>query len=219
MGLIEWIGKRVKRKEKKKQKSERTKTVTKSESLGLEGEKVYSPSIEHPLLTIQDRIARLEEIYRSLNEKIEHKVATREDVEKVRVIVENNSIKEDAILGRVKDLKGELARLEEKKRELTRKVDVSTEELTQNLRELKSVEESIDLLETDKKVLDALKERDSSTIELSESLGYTRQYLWGRLKHLQTAGLVESKKVGRQTKYSVTDNNATEEPENQPKNV
>jgi len=55
-----------------------------------------------------------------------------------------------------------------------------------------------------KQLLDTLRKNPSSTIELTTKLGFTRQYIWERLKTLQTAGLVTKVKKGRQTKYSVS---------------
>lgn len=206
MGLIDWF-KGIKKSEKKSElkksfeKSERTLTIQKSEDLNPPPE-IYSPTVEHPLLTIQDRISKLEEIYRSMNEKIDKKLATKEDSESIRLLVGQNLDKSEQIMGNLDNLDKKLVLLEGTKGELTRKIDTSTYELTQDLGKLQQVERSIKLLEADKRILEALGRDELSTIELSAKVGYTRQYLWGRLKQMQDDGLVTSFKTGRQTKYT-----------------
>jgi len=136
-----------------------------------------------------------------ISEKIDKKVATREDTDELKVLVGQTLDKSNDIIGNITNLDRKLALLDGKKEELTRKIDTSTYELTQDLSNLQNVERSIKLLEADKKILEVLGDKELSTIELSEKLSYTRQYLWGRLKQMQADGLVTSFKSGRQTKY------------------
>lgn len=159
-----------------------------------------TPPVEHPLLTIQDKVSRLEEIYRHLDEKVEL-LATKEDAAEIKEMVSEGLVRGDDLIGMVSGIEERIRSLQEQKRELTHKIDASTMELTQNIGEVNRVERELELLRIDKKIVDSLKDEEMSTIELSKRLGYTRQHLWGRLKQLQEEGLVKSFKVGRQTKY------------------
>lgn len=231
MGLLDFFRKKEKEKSENKkkksdfrkamedQKSERTVSIQKSESLNIPKEEIYSPTFEHPLLTMQDKLVRIEELYRSLNERVEKQLATKEDVrvlaskEDVRVLANKEDLKDieekisesleksESIIGGLDNLERKIGLLEQKKQDLSERIDSTTYELTKDLGELEEVEKTINLLEADKKILDILKSKKLSTIELSEELGYTRQYLWGRLKRMQDQDLVESFKEGRQTKY------------------
>jgi uncharacterized membrane protein len=212
MGLFDWFKKDKKERSglrkafEEKRESERTVTIQKSESLPAM-EHVYTPTVEHPLLSIQDKMTKLEEIYRSLNEKVDKKLATKEDVTEMRGMLSESLEKSESIMGGINDLDKKIVLFEGRKSELTRKIDTSNYELTQDLGELKQVERTLKLLEADKKVLGVLDSGELSTIELSEKVGYSRQYLWGRLKQMENNGLVKSFKTGRQTKYALTEKN------------
>jgi len=202
MGLLDWF-RRI-----KKGRVETIEKIGKSESSGLNSksessqESMLVPPVEHPLLTIQDKISKLEEIYRRLDEKVDQ-LATREDAEEIKDMLSESLERGGDLAAVVSRIEERVEFLQEQKRELTRKIDVSTVELTQNLERLSRVEKELELLKIDQDILNSLKEQEMSTIELSKKLGYTRQHLWGRLKRLQEAGIVESFKEGRQTKYRV----------------
>lgn len=166
--------------------------------------KVYSPAVEHPLLTIQDRISKLEDIYRSLDDKlviIDGKVATKQDVEGIKAMVHDDLVKGDMVLKGIDGLEERLDGLRKVRAELTRQVDETTRQLTRKAETLDKVDGEIELLECDQRIMDALKSSDKSTIELAKELALTRQYIWGRLKELQALGYVELIKRGRKTKY------------------
>ena len=219
MGLREWLKKKFgKRKSEKselrkafekKRKSERTVTLRKSESLPMPEQVVYSPAVEHPLLTIQDKISRLEEIYKGLSERIERRVATKEDVKEVKELIKEGLEKEENILVGINKLDDRMEQLERKKRELTQKVSTKSQELAEDVKQLEKVERELLLLETDKKILETLSREPLSTIELSEKLGYTRQYLWSRLKEMEKHGLIKKRREGRKTKYFLDENTST----------
>ena len=174
------------------------------ENMLSEEPKVYSPAVEHPLLTIQDRISKLEDIYRSLNDKlavIDGKVATKTDVGEIKALVHDDLLKGDMVLMGIDRLGDRLESLRKVRNELTRQVDETTRQLTRKEELLESVGSEIELLECDQNILNALKTADKSTIELAKELSLTRQYIWGRLRELQLLGYVSSVKKGRKTKY------------------
>lgn len=200
MGLLDWFRRirkgRVETVEEPKGRESYGPNV-KSESLQ---DSMLVPPMEHPLLTIQDKISKLEEIYRRLDEKVE-RLATKEDADEIKDMLSESLERGGDLAAVVSRIEERVEFLQEQKRELTRKIDMSTTELTQNLDRLGRVERELELLKIDRDILESLREREMSTIELSQKLGYTRQHLWGRLKRLQKNGMVECFKEGRQTKY------------------
>ncbi|MCD6523023.1 MAG: winged helix-turn-helix transcriptional regulator [Candidatus Diapherotrites archaeon] len=226
MGFLSWLLKKKRSEEKKneeeplKHRKEEEIQVNKKkelisgikeqtialESLNAPEQRVYSPAVEHPLLTIQDRISKLEELYRSINEKLDvigEDMAKKHDLEDIKALINEDIVKEDRILSGIVDINDRIRELEERKAELTRQIDNTTRQLTQDITELTHVEQTIELLEADKKILDALAKEELSTLELVDRVGYTRQYIWERLKALQEAGYVRSIKKGRRTKYQI----------------
>lgn len=222
MGLLDFLKKKRKAKPPENDESELKKALSEKYeqedgerktlmlgNMSIEEPKVYSPTVEHPLLTIQDRLARIEETYRALNERIiiiDGKVATKQDIDDLKAMVHEDLSQGDRILGEITDLGGRLTGLRKTKEELTRQVDESTRKVTRNVEVIKKIDEEIELLECDQKIVDSLKERDKSTIELAKDIGLTRQYIWGRLKELQQGGYVKSVKKGRQTRYQLLKN-------------
>ncbi|MBN3037319.1 MAG: winged helix-turn-helix transcriptional regulator [Candidatus Diapherotrites archaeon] len=169
-------------------------------------EQVYSPTVEHPLLTIQDRISKLEETYRSMSHKIDNidvKVATKYDIDELKAIMSEEVMKDDKILDSVTSIDQKIDLLGELKRQLTRQIGQTTNELTHELTQLTHVETGLELLAAHKQLIDALEAEPLSTIELTKRIGFTRQYLWERIKELKDAGYVRSIKQGRQTKYKL----------------
>ena len=226
MGFLSWLLKKKRSEEKKneeeplKHRKEEEIQVNKKkelisgikeqtialESLNAPEQRVYSPAVEHPLLTIQDRISKLGELYRSINEKLDvigEDMAKKHDLEDIKALINEDIVKEDRILSGIVDINDRIRELEERKAELTRQIDNTTRQLTQDITELTHVEQTIELLEADKKILDALAKEELSTLELVDRVGYTRQYIWERLKALQEAGYVRSIKKGRRTKYQI----------------
>jgi biotin operon repressor len=153
---------------------------------------VYAPTVEHPLLSIQDKMSKLEEIYRRLEEK----VATRQDIAELRELMREGVSKEDSIIRGIEGIDRKIMELHQRKEVLAKKIDVSGEELVK-------VEKELEVLEADKKIINLLSEGDYSTIEIAAKIGYTRQYIWGRLRAMEEGGKVQSLKVGRQTKYKL----------------
>lgn len=168
--------------------------------------KVYSPSIEHPLLTIQDKLAGLEESYRRIYEKVEsidERVATGQDMEEIRALLHEGLVKEEEIIHGIDGINAKMNSYEEQKVTLEQRIEASTDQLTQDINRLGEIHDKIELLDADKKIMEYLTTTEYSTIELSEKLDLSRQYVWERLKELASAGFVDSKKVGRQTKYFI----------------
>lgn len=208
MGILNWLFGRRRKKKKKLVKivkpkegnlkevsageSERLVVLTSAAALDVP-QKTYSPTVEHPLLSIQDRISKLEELYRGLNLK----VATKQDASDIKNMLEFNTAKVEGVAGKVKSMDEKLDSLQERKRQLTR-------QLTHQQEELEEVEEEIGLLDADKKILGLLSEGEVSTMEIADKLSFTRQYVWARMKELTNSGKVTSVKRGRQTKYSLT---------------
>ncbi|MCK4327211.1 MAG: winged helix-turn-helix transcriptional regulator [Candidatus Diapherotrites archaeon] len=219
MGMFDFLRKKSKKTKAKPtlEESELKKTLSKRheqkntpeatmlmESMEVQAPRVYSPAVEHPLLTIQDRISKLEEIYKSMNDRvivIDGKVATKQDIDDLKAMVHEDISKGDRVLVGIDGLGDKLEDLRATRGELTRQVDTSRHELTRQVKALDEIDEKIDLLECDEKIINALGESELSTIGLAEEIGLTRQYIWGRLKALQAAGYVESVKSGRKTKY------------------
>lgn len=221
MGLLDFLFKKSKKKgdkmelesselkkslgERYEQDSGSEKTVI-LEKMVSEEPKVYSPAVEHPLLTIQDRISKLEEIYKSLNDKIvviDGKVATKQDIDDLKAMVHEDLARGGDILAGIEGLGDRLESLRKVRSELTRQVDASRDELTRKVDTLDQIDKEIELLECDQKIIESLKQGDKSTIELSKELGLTRQYIWGRMKALQAGKYVKSVKKGRKTKYKL----------------
>lgn len=216
MGLLSWLLKKKKKPIKFKEKGEKELkeeniiySGIKEQTISLNKletpeQQVFSPPVEHPLLTIQDRISKLEALYRSINEKlsfINENMAKKGDIDEIKAIMNEDIVKEDKILSGIKGINEQLKTLERRRIELTRQVDDTTRQLTQNIAELTHIERTIELLEADKKIIDALSHEELSTLELVKRVGYTRQYIWERLKALQSAGYVKSIRYGRRTKY------------------
>ncbi len=225
MGVLDFILKKKKKTNKKQavedakleqtisntyQQKNSSKDALMMESIAVEQPQVYSPSVEHPLLTIQDRMTKLEEIYKSLNDRIiiiDGKVATKQDVDDLKSMLHEDLMQGDRMLSGIENLGNRLDSLRKVRDELTRQVDTSKDELTRKETVLDQVKTEIELMECDEKILEALSKGDASTIELSEKLDLTRQYIWGRLKELQSADYVKSVKSGRQTKYHLLKKN------------
>lgn len=219
MGILDLIFKKKKKQTKTKEKEEfepKQAVLTKHnqenniggrgtiEEMSMQIPTLYSPTVEHPLLTIQDRISKLEEIYKSLNDRIiliDGKMATKNDISDLKAIMQEDLIREEDILAGIDNLSNKLDSLRKVRAELIRQVDASQDELTRKQELLKSVNQKIELIECDEKIINSLREGDASTIELAEKLGLTRQYIWGRLKELEAGGYVKSAKSGRKTKY------------------
>jgi len=219
MGLLGFLFKKNKKKEgeKEAERSELKKAFVKGyavedsgrkavllENMLSEEPKLYSPAVEHPLLTIQDRISKLEDIYRSLNDLlvvIDGKVATKQDIESIKALVHDDLQKGDLMLMGIGQLGERLDSLRKVRNELTRQVDETTRQLTRKAETLEKIDGEIELLECDQKIIAALEGEDKSTIELAKDLSLTRQYIWGRLKELQALGYVNPIKRGRKTKY------------------
>jgi uncharacterized membrane protein len=216
MGFLDFVFKKKKEKTaperpelkkampEKYEQSDGARKMVSLAKMSTEEPKMYSQAFEHPLLTIQDRISKLEETYRSMNDKlgvINAKVATKDDVNELRGMVKDDIATGDKILDRVEGIDSRLSGLRKARDELTRQVDVSAKRLTQHSETLRKVDEEITLLECDQRIIDSLRNGDRSTIELSSQIGLTRQYIWGRLGELAKAGYVKSVKSGRQTKY------------------
>ena len=221
MGLFDFLkAKDKKQKQKpepveselKKALSERTEqrnsaeNTVMMETLEVEAPKVYSPAVDHPLLTIQDRISKLEEIYRTMSDRIvimDGKVATKQDIDDLKAMVHEDLARGGDILTGIDNLGGQLGELKKARAELTRQVDTSKEQLTRQVDTLEKIDQKIELLECDQRIIEALREGGMSTIGLASKIGLTRQYIWGRLKALQKAGYVKSVKTGRKTKYQL----------------
>ena len=174
------------------------------EEIGVQSPRVYSPTVEHPLLTIQDRMSKLEEIYKSINDRIilmDGKIATKQDIDDLKAMVHEDISKGDRVLIGIENLGGKIENLKKARDDLTRQVDASKEELTRKVEAIDAIDEKIEMLECDEKIVEALRGKEMSTIGLAEEIGLTRQYIWGRLKELQKAGYVESVKTGRKTNY------------------
>ncbi len=174
------------------------------EDINVKEPKMYSPAVEHPLLTIQDRISKLEDIYRSLNGKLSEmntKIATKQDIKEVKALVSQDILNGEQVIAGIDSLGSRLEKLRTAREVLTRQVDETTRQLTRKAETLSKVDKEISLLECDQNILNALGGGDKSTIELAKELSLTRQYIWGRLKELQAAGYVKSIKKGRKTKY------------------
>ena len=163
-------------------------------------------ALAHPLLTIQEKITQLEEMYKGIDDKLvllDGKVATKRDVSDIKGLFREDLEKEDRILEGVASLHGKLKFLDTRRRDLIRQVDKTTRQLTRQQDELTKVDEARSLLNIDQKMLNLLETKDYSTIELGKELGLSRQYLWQRLKSLEDAGHVRSVKKGRKTQYSL----------------
>jgi DNA-binding transcriptional ArsR family regulator len=214
MGILDWLTKKVSISQTPAdlEPSEMKKTFSKRErqEMALEGAisleklespktKVLSPPVEHPLLTIQDRISKLEDIYRQLNEKIasvDQKMATRHDIDDVKVLINEDLAKGNKILHGIDSIDSKVDILRKAREELTHDITTSRRKLTR-------VDASLTLLESHQKILAELRSKSQSTVELHRKLGFTRQYLWNRLKELENAGIVEKFRDSRQTKYRV----------------
>jgi biotin operon repressor len=173
-----------------------TVTLTKMDT---PSHQMFTPAVEHPLLTIQDRISKLEETYRSLSERlmsVDVKVATKHDIEDVKHLLNTGLKNDDRVLGGIDDLSASIDKLKQEREHLTKSIETSSKQLAQ-------VDQTLQQLECDEKITNALASGDMSTIELAEKLGFTRQYVWERMKSLTTAGKVSSVKRGRQTKYAL----------------
>ena len=222
MGLLDFLKKKRKKEPPENDESELKKALSSKyeqdagdqktlalERMVIEEPRVYSPTVEHPLMTIQDRLARIEESYRSLNDRIviiDGKVATKQDIDDLKAMVHEDLSKGDRILGEIDNLGDRMTGLRHAKDELTRQVDETKRKVTRQVETLKQIDEEIELVECDQKIVDALKEGDKSTIDLAKDIGLTRQYIWGRLKELQANGYVKSIKKGRQTRYHLLKN-------------
>ncbi|RLG69010.1 MAG: hypothetical protein DRO11_08325 [Methanobacteriota archaeon] len=218
MGFASWLKKKLLRKktqrlpepsqlkramETKYSTEHGAKTVTLSK-METPSQQVVSPAVEHPLLTIQDRMSRLEEIYRSMNDKmtvLDGKVATKRDIEDVKSLIGDDLDKGDQVLHGIDALSLDIISLRAEKDTLNQTIEMSAREIEEKRKRLTTVESQIERMECDDKIIQALEGGDMSTIELAEKLGFTRQYVWERLKELSSSGAVKSIKKGRQTKY------------------
>ncbi len=181
----------------------RTQTITMPKT-EIPAQQIMTPNVEHPLLTIQDRMVRLEEIYRGLNDKImviDGKVATKHDIEDVKGLIGDDLDKGERVLAGIDNISLDILALRAEKEDLSHTIATSSRDIETRKKRLTKVEEQIGLMECDDKILDALGSSDLSTIELAEKLGFTRQYVWERLKELSKVNKVKSVKKGRQTKY------------------
>ena len=178
-----------------------TEQLLQKDIMEMPEQRIISPTVEHPLLSIQDKLSKVEELTRIINERLinlDTKVATKEEIKELGKTVKDEG---DRIVGTIDE---RLTGLYEKKAELTRQLDMSTHQFTNQLTHLTQIEGNIQLLEADKKILRSLKDKAKSTLELSKDVKFSRQYLWNRLKELEDEGYVEKIKSGRRIKYKTT---------------
>lgn len=171
-----------------------------------EDEKVYSPSVQHPILSIQESISRLEELYRRIEDNtriIEENMATQKDAKEIKSSLDEERDYEKELGEKIDNLGKKIETLKRERDEITEEIEESKSKMTRKMGELTKVDKKIELLEADRRIIKALSESSMSTIELSEDLDYTRQYIWERLKELKENEIVKSEKKGRKTKYSL----------------
>lgn len=66
-----------------------------------------------------------------------------------------------------------------------------------------NIEDELDILEIDQKILDSLNEKKLRSITISEELNLSRQYTASRLSHLIDSGFVKRTKRGRSVYYTL----------------
>jgi len=167
---------------------------------------ILMPAVEHPLLSIQDRISKIEELYRRIDGKLDQldtKVATKEQVEEVKSLIHEDMAKGDQVLANLSDLEGKIGHLRLARAQIKRKVASTQDQLTHELTHLGSVNSKLTLLESHKKILNVISKHSLGAAEVAQKLGYTRQYVWNRLKELEEQKVVGHKKDGRQVTYFI----------------
>jgi biotin operon repressor len=145
-------------------------------------------------------------VYRGINEKIidlDRKVATKRDIEDVKELIHDDLDKGSQVIQGIDNLSLDILALRAEKETLDHTIEMSAREIEEKRKRLNTVKSQIERMECDDKIIQALKLGGMSTIELAEKLGFTRQYVWERLKELSNSGAVKSIKKGRQTKYTL----------------
>ncbi len=218
MGIRKWLIRALGGKIEERDQNDKTSDKAKSESSSNKEPVRYrdtalifkemekSESSDKSIIGVYEKLAKIEEILRIIDERLlllDGKVATREDSRAIMDILSENSKNQDKFLSKLDEINLKLDVLSK----VREKIDESIEKTEKHLDELKETEKKVrvqmELLETHKRIIEKLSERPMSTIELANSLGYTRQYVWERLQELKSAGYVDSRKEGRKTLYYI----------------
>ncbi len=216
--------------EKDEERLERQQPERKSESFGLgdalgrermygTGEKVRvleinrefseSSNKNDALLSVYEKLAKLEEITRIIDERImilDAKVATKDSIKEISDILLRISDKNENIFMKIDSINDKLSYLRELRNDIDYKIETTKKEINALENVKNKVDMELELLEAHKKIIDALSQNPSSTIDLAKKLGYTRQYVWERLQELKRVGYVDVKKEGRKTVYYLINN-------------
>ena len=222
------LAKREKTKEgeglEERPKSEREEKVAKSETgdsieymrntgseaslMALQSERSYATTKSErsgdPLLAIYEKLARIEEITRIIDERLvllDSKVATREDSKEIKEILIENSKNQRDLDSKLQEIDKLIRELKNKEKTYSTALEMATSQINEIKKEKEEISKRIELLEAHKRILELLKEKPRSSLEIAKDLGFSRQYVWERLQELKTAGYVDSRKEGRKNIY------------------
>ncbi len=192
---------------------EREKEESEERSVDKEKQEVSIGKSERSVnLALYDKIVRIEEISRIIEEKldlIEKTMSTREDSRQIIDILRSGAQTQSNINNRLEDIDEKIESLRKLRSQFTGQLTETTRQLTELTKEKTIIDRNLRLLEAHKRILESLKAARKSSTDLSKELGYSRQYIWERLQELKASGYVNSTRVGRKTVYFINMGNTS----------